>query len=103
MAQGAKTATEVYAQMSKEEVRNMKLPKREDNFIMIELGYDCKFIFPYKEGMAFLEAFKTAEKYDTEDFSNPVIAPLNKGLEIKVIPPDQYKEMKVMNLLKVNT
>jgi hypothetical protein len=75
----------------------------KDNYIVIKHGYNDKYVFPYKEGIQLISAYNRAELWDTTDYSNPTVKPIDVKLEIEVISHEEYLERKLKGLLQNET
>lgn len=67
--------------------------------VMIEFGYSNKYILPYDEGIALMSNFKNAEEWDSSDYKNPTIKPLEASPTLTLLSRDKYQEMKTLHLL----
>lgn len=72
------------------------------NYIRISFGYNSDYVFPFDQGIALLEQFKIAEKYDRSDYSNPKITPIDHEMEAKILSRDSYINLKMRHLLGVS-
>jgi len=72
------------------------------NYVKFDFGYNNEIIFPFSAAKLVLEAFEFAETYNTDDYSNPTITPIEKKPEISFLSREQYVELKVKHLLGVN-
>lgn len=75
------------------------MTSKDEPYIRITFGYNDAFILPYKDGIALMGHLKEAEKYDTSDYHNPKIVPLKEYPTIHIITNEEYKKLKMMNVL----
>ena len=70
-------------------------------YLLISFGYDRNYVFPYKEGLAFLAAMESAEQL-VETYSKPSnIGELTTSIDIKPFTQSEYMAYKLSNLLQI--
>ena len=85
-----------------EAVKKLQTMKPRDNYLVVETGYDSKFIFPYKEGMQIMAAFSTAEHLKEPYNEKHRILPLDRNaLRTYVMSGQEYERFKIAALLDV--
>ena len=83
---------------AKKEVQAMK---KKENFMVVRISYDNVWVLPHKEGMALIEALKTAERFD-KDYEAQRIIPLNQdNLRINLLSAEEYERYKIAALLNI--
>jgi hypothetical protein len=76
--------------------------KAVSNYLYISLGYSCKIILPYKEGIAFIAALQSAEQM-ADNYSKPNIGPFAlDSLNITVLSAHNYRLYKMAGLLDLS-
>lgn len=90
--------------MNIEEAKKMlQAVKPKDNYLLVSLAYSNKFVFPYKEGMAVIEAFSKAEMLDEPYNAQHRIKPIERiELEFRVLSADEYERIKIAAILGVS-
>jgi len=96
------TTSALTKQITKEQLKQLKAPIK--NYIVITIDYSNSFVFPYKDGIKFIEAFEAAEEYEEVGSSNEThIRPLRKkAFSYYVIEESVYIEFKGNYLLDPN-
>lgn len=70
-------------------------------YLLISFGYDRNYVFPYKEGLAFLAAMESAEQL-VESYNKPSnIGELTASIDIKPFTQSEYMAYKLSNLLQI--
>ena len=70
-------------------------------YLLISFGYDRNYVFPYKEGLAFLAAMESAEQL-VETYSRPSnIGELTTSIDIRPFTQSEYMAYKLSNLLQI--
>ena len=70
-------------------------------YLLISFGYDRNYVFPYKEGLAFLAAMESAEQL-VETYSKPSnIGELTTSIDIRPFTQSEYMAYKLSNLLQI--
>lgn len=83
---------------AKKEVQAMK---KKENFMVVRISYDNIWVLPHKEGMALIEALKTAERFD-KDYGAQRIIPLEQdNLRIHLMSAEEYERYKIAALLNI--
>ena len=90
--------------MSTKKPTTAQLLKRTPNYVQLEFSYNNVIILPYEEGMSLINAFRSAESYDNEDYNNPKIVPLIQSSlpRITAVNQSKYLNLKMAALLGVN-
>lgn len=84
--------------MNYEEAKKLVGIKAKDNMITVQTSYNI-YVFPFKEGMAFVEALKSAEQLDKTYNPQRVLPLARDGFEFRVMPAIDYERMKIAGLL----
>ena len=85
-----------------EALKKVQASKIQSNFLLISLGWDQKFVFPYKEGMAFIAAFETALRFKEEYDNKTRLAPIDRNqLEFHILSRQEYEDIQVAGLLNL--
>ena len=70
-------------------------------YLLVSFGYDRNYVFPYKEGLAFLAAMESAEQL-VETYSKPSnIGELTTSIDIRPFTQSEYMAYKISNLLQI--
>lgn len=89
-----------YAQAVKE-IESLKKGSKPP-FLKITFHYDKRYVFPYKEGIAFVSALEHAEQV-FESYREPSnIGELDSPIEISPMSYKEYMAYKVSNLLQIS-
>lgn len=67
--------------------------------VIIEFGYSTKFVLPYDDGIELMSKFKNAEEWNSDDYKNPTIKPLESSPTLTLLSKEKYQEMKTLHLL----
>lgn len=71
-------------------------------YLRVSFGYDRNYVFPYKEGLAFLAAMESAEQLE-EAYSRPSnIGELTSSIEVRPFTQTEYMSYKLSNLLQIS-
>lgn len=66
------------------------------------MGWERRFVFPYKEGLAFMAALECAEQV-YEDYSKPAnIGEVTASINIEPMNHSEYMAYKISNLLQIS-
>ena len=83
-------------------MKKVQASKSRDNYLMCCVSWDVNLIFPYKEGMLFMEALAKAERLN-EDYGKP---PVIQGIDrerfaVKILSAKEYDQIRIAQLLSV--
>ena len=85
-----------------EALKKVQASKNQDNFILVSLGWDQKYVFPYKEGLAFIAAFEHALYFKEDYDNNSRLTPLNRDhLAFHVLSREDYENIQIAGLLNL--
>ena len=71
-------------------------------YLLVSFGYDRNYIFPYKEGLAFLAALENAEELK-ETYNKPSnIGELTSSIQVSPFTQTEYMSYKLSNLLQIS-
>ena len=71
-------------------------------YLLVSFGYDRKYVFSYKEGLAFLGALENAEQLE-ESYSKPSnIGELSSSIQVRPLTNTEYMSYKISNLLQIS-
>lgn len=71
-------------------------------YLLVSFGYDRHYVFPYKEGLAFLATLENAEQLE-ENYNKPsIIGELSSSIEVRPFTQTEYMSYKISNLLQVS-
>ena len=71
-------------------------------YLLVSFGYNCNYVFSYKEGLAFLGALEYAEQLE-ESYSNPSnIGELTSPIQVRPLTNTEYMSYKISNLLQIS-
>ena len=84
-------------------LKKLKAEKPKDNFMILEFGYDTKFVMPHKHGVAMLEALTNAERL-REGYGDPKrITEIERDSVIsRVMSHQEYERFKIAGLLNIS-
>lgn len=87
----------------KEALKEVQTKKAKENFMLIELRYDQKLLFPYKDGLAFMAALSHAERL-VDDYGKEgrIIGVETQTMRCCVFPASEYEVYKMATLLNVS-
>ena len=70
-------------------------------YLLVSFGYDRNYVFPYKEGLAFLAAMESAEELK-ETYNKPSnIGELTSSIQVSPFAQTEYMSYKLSNLLQI--
>ena len=70
-------------------------------YLLVSFGYDRNYVFPYKEGLAFLAAMESAEELK-ETYNKPSnIGELTSSIQVSPFTQTEYMSYKLSNLLQI--
>ena len=71
-------------------------------YLLVSFGYDRNYVFPYKEGLAFLAVLENAEQLE-ESYSKPSsIGELTSSIQVRPLTNTEYMSYKISNLLQIS-
>lgn len=71
-------------------------------YLLVSFGYDRNYVFPYKEGLAFLAALENAEELK-ETYNKPSnIGELTSSIQVSPFAQTEYMAYKLSNLLQIS-
>lgn len=85
-------------------LKQIQASKKEAKFpyLLVSFGYDRNYVFPYKEGLAFLATLESAEQLD-QNYSKPCnIWELTSSIEVRPFTQTEYMSYKISNLLQIS-
>ena len=71
-------------------------------YLLVSFGYDRNYVFPYKEGLAFLAVLENAEQLE-ESYNKPSnIGELTTSIQVRPLTHTEYMSYKISNLLQIS-
>ena len=71
-------------------------------YLLVSFGYDRNYVFPYKEGLAFLAVMENAEELK-ETYNKPSnIGELTSSIQVSPFTQTEYMSYKLSNLLQIS-
>ena len=71
-------------------------------YLLVSFGYDRNYVFPYKEGLAFLAVLENAEELK-ETYNKPSnIGELTSSIQVSPFTQTEYMSYKLSNLLQIS-
>ena len=86
-----------------EALKKIQASKEESKtpYLMVSFGYDRNYVFPYKEGLAFVAALENAEQVN-EVYNKPSsIGELTSSIQVTPFSQSEYMAYKISNLLQI--
>lgn len=86
-----------------EALKQIQASKKEAKppYLKVTFGYEKRYVFPYKEGLAFVASLEHAEQV-YEEYSSPSnIGEINSHIEISPMSHSEYMAYKISNLLQI--
>ena len=74
----------------------------KEAYLMISFRYDRQLIFPYKQGIAVMEALEHAMIYDSAYSGPPTYTPITDEVSINLISAETINDIKVARLLNIS-
>lgn len=85
-----------------EALKKVQTSKVQSNFLLISLGWDQKYVFPYKEGLAFIAAFETALRFKEEYDNKTRLTPIDRNqIDFHILSRQEYEDIQVAGLLNL--
>lgn len=82
-------------------VREVKKPV--DNFMILEFGYDSKYVLPHSQGVALLAALTNVEMLTDSYAEAPKIIPISRDkLKATPLSREEYEFTKISALLNLS-
>lgn len=74
------------------------------NYLLVTFGYNQKYILPYEAGIKMMSCLEVCEAYNTDDYHNPKITPVDSsdGFDMKVMSQEEYLKLKMAHLLQID-
>lgn len=90
--------------MTFEEAKKLvQAEKPKDNYMILPFGYDRRFVVPYKDGVAIINALANAEQYEKSYGSPTTIIPIEvDSFSPSILSKDDYQRIKMAMLLQVH-
>ena len=82
-----------------------ELLAKKDSYLVINFAYNDDYVFPYDDGIKFMESLVNVEKLDHTKFGydNETIIPMTKtDYTFKIISQEEYLVMKMAHILGVS-
>ena len=86
-----------------EALKKIQASKKESkpSYLMVSFGYDRNYVFPFKEGLAFVSALENAEQVN-EVYNKPSsIGELTSSIQVTPFSQSEYMAYKISNLLQI--
>lgn len=86
-----------------EALKKIQASKKEAKtpYLMVSFGYDRNYVFPYKDGLAFVAALENAEQVN-EAYNKPSsIGELTSSIQVTPFSQAEYMAYKISNLLQI--
>lgn len=85
-----------------EALKKVQATKNKENFLMVSLGWDQKFVFPYKEGLAFIAAFENAYRLKEEYDAHTRLLPIERErIDFRILNRQEYEDIQIAGLLNL--
>ena len=85
-----------------EALKKVQTNKNQDNFILVSMGWDQKYVFPYKEGMECIAAFEHALCFKEDYDNNSRLIPIKRDhLAFHVLSREDYENIQIAGLLNL--
>jgi len=85
-----------------EAVKKVWAEKPKDNYMVIEFGYDCKFVLPHKYGVALIESMTNAERIADSYHDPKRISELPRdAVKSTLMSHQEYERFKIAALLNL--
>ena len=85
-----------------EALKKVQASKTPENFILVSLGWDQKYLFPYKEGMTLIAAFEKALRFkENYDSATRFLALDRNQMEFHVMSREEYEDIQIAGLLNL--
>lgn len=90
--------------MTLEEARKIvQAEKPKDNYMLIPFGYDQKYVVPFKDGVAIINALVNAELFEKSCGFPTKIGPIDPDtFTPSILSKDDYQRIKMAMLLQVH-
>jgi len=74
--------------------------KPKNNYMIVNIGHYA-VVVPHADGMSIVKGLANAEMYDTSNWDNPVVSPIDKQNQIQttIISQASYLNMKMSHLM----
>lgn len=85
-----------------EALKEVRSKKPKDNFMVIEMSYNCKLLLPYRDGLSLMSALTNAEKLN-DGYGEPHrIVPVERDtIKSHMLSAEEYEVFKLAALLNV--
>ena len=82
--------------------KKMASLKSKENFLKVTLNYDNILVFPYKEGIQFVEAMATVQRIGSDYGKNKRLVPIDESkISFEVFSPEEMHRHQMAALLNV--
>lgn len=71
------------------------------NYAKLDFKYTA-LVLPYDDAIKVMQYLRSAEEWDTTDYSHPVICPIKEKVSMELLSQKQYVEKKMAHLLGIN-
>lgn len=87
-----------------EALKKIQASKKEAKtpYLMVSFGYDRNYVFPYKEGLAFVAALENAEQVNDVYNKPSSIGELTSSIQVTPFSQSEYIAYKLSNLLQIS-
>lgn len=85
-----------------EALKKVQAIKNKENFLMVSMGWEQKYVFPYKEGLAFIAAFENALRFKNEYEGHSRLLPINHDqIDFHIMSRQEYEDIQIAGLLNL--
>jgi len=84
--------------------KTLKDRKKPETYIRVNFNYNNYLIFPFKEGMAYIEALKSAEVFEDCYTGPPKINPVDSNtITVTLLSQQEYQLIHMAKLMGIST
>lgn len=86
-----------------EALKEAKAAKPKENYCVVQLNYNTKYVLPHKDGVALLATLSTAEQLeDSYGNRNGIHGIEESHFKLTLLSPQQYQRYKIAALLNIS-
>lgn len=87
----------------KEAVKETQSRKAKENYCVVHFDYNTKYVMPYKDGVALLNALTVVEQLSDSYSNQGRITEVDPNVfKLTLLSPEQYQRYKIAALLNVS-
>jgi hypothetical protein len=85
----------------KDALKKVSTKTKEEQYMLLDISYDRKFILPFKQAIAVMEALEGAMLFKEPYSGPPQLKPIEDDISMRPFSESELKNVKVAMLMKL--